>query len=145
MTLEELAALFVVMTINIELIAVNAQTVTVLDYNQGPQMSDEFKVDKNKARKDYHESKYDALNSGDTFFDGISYITGHCAGQRSRQEELDRIRKQLEEAEFFVETVSKFTDHDAELLGYQDGDAPTESSKFISRAREYLKKHGGGV
>lgn len=55
-------------------------------------------------------------------------------------EKLQAENAKLREAVEVLKIVSQFSDHDAEVLGLPDGEASTESSKLIKRARQVLKE-----
>ena len=59
---------------------------------------------------------------------------------KSDIERLSAENAKLKEAIEVLKIVSQFTDHDADVLGLPDGEASTESSKLIKRARQVLKE-----
>lgn len=51
-------------------------------------------------------------------------------------QELQKTREQLEK---FALAYSEMIDHDAEVLAYEDGKAPTRRSRLIGEARQYFQ------
>lgn len=64
----------------------------------------------------------------------------HLSGLKADNERLEAENAKLKEAIEVLKIVSQFTDHDAEVLGLPDGEAPTESSKLIKRTKQILKE-----
>lgn len=64
----------------------------------------------------------------------------HLSGLKAEIGRLEAENAKLKEAIEVLKIVSQFTDHDAEVLGLPDGEAPTESSKLIKRVKQILKE-----
>ena len=55
--------------------------------------------------------------------------------EMDQEKQIEKLKSDLKREQVITDTVALFYDHDADDLGYPDGEAPTEYSKIIKLAR----------